>query len=53
MLKLDTHLKCKCGSHHVLFVVQKGKTKQVEAYCEKCVQEYEKTTGKPSIEKDE
>ena len=53
MLKPDTHLKCKCGTRHVLFVVQKGKSKQVDAYCEKCIQEYEKTTGKPSADKDE
>ena len=53
MLKPDNHLKCKCGTRNVLFVVQNSKTKQIVSYCENCIQDYEKTLEKPSADKNE
>jgi hypothetical protein len=29
--------KCKCGSLDVIFVVQKGRSKKFQAFCEKCL----------------
>ena len=28
---------CKCGSHRVVYVVQRGRGKKLEAFCEKCL----------------
>ncbi len=29
--------KCKCGSTRVVYVVQKGRSRKLEAFCEKCL----------------
>lgn len=29
--------KCKCGSLDVIFFVQKGRSKKLQAFCEKCL----------------
>ncbi len=29
--------KCKCGSKNIVYVVQKGRGRMPEAYCEKCL----------------
>ncbi len=32
--------KCKCGTTDVIFVVQKGRSKKLEAFCENCLPQY-------------
>lgn len=29
--------KCRCGSRDVVYVVQKGRGKKIEMFCEKCL----------------
>jgi hypothetical protein len=29
--------KCKCGSPDVVFVIQKGRSKKLQVFCEKCL----------------
>lgn len=29
--------KCKCGSSEVVYVIQKGRSKKIEAFCENCL----------------
>ncbi len=34
---MQNKCRCKCGSSKVVFVIQKGRGKKSEAFCEKCL----------------
>ena len=45
---MQSKIKCKCGSRDVVYVVQRGRSKKIEMYCEKCVPvEEDETVNKP------